>query len=274
MIGKILGGIIGAVCAGPWGAVIGATIGHYSVDAMKDAPAASGGASANFSSPLVLICEAAAKIAKAKGVITRAEIDELEQIFAELNLSPESRKKAIYYFRSAKNSPRKIESIAAEFAEKFPSAESRQAFLQILLRIALSDGSMQAEEFEALKKTCRALGLDPSILSGFYSGGQRRAQGSSAGSNSSSSNSRSSYSGSRAGPYTAYSQELAEACAVLGVKPGAPLDEIKSVYRKKCKDLHPDVLRSKGLGEFAMKAIEAELVRVNEAYDKIMKSRR
>ena len=256
------------MCAGPWGAVIGATIGHYSVDAMKDAPAESGGgrASANFGSPLVLICEAAAKIAKAKGVITRAEIDELEQIFAELNLSPESRKKAIYYFRSAKNSSRKIESIAAEFAEKFPSADSRQSFFQIMLRIALSDGSMQAEEFDALRKMCLALGLDPSILSGFYSGGRRRAQGSASGSSAGSNSS----SGSRTG----YSRELAESYAVLGVKPGAPLDEIKAVYRKKCKDLHPDVLRSKGLGEFAMKAIEAELARVNEAYDKIMKSRK
>ena len=43
MIGKIIGGVIGAMCAGPWGAVIGATIGHYSVDAMKDAPAESAG---------------------------------------------------------------------------------------------------------------------------------------------------------------------------------------------------------------------------------------
>lgn len=268
------------MCAGPWGAVIGATIGHYSVDAMKDAPAESGGgrASANFGSPLVLICEAAAKIAKAKGVITRAEIDELEQIFAELNLSPESRKKAIYYFRSAKNSSRKIESIAAEFAEKFPSADSRQSFFQIMLRIALSDGSMQAEEFDALRKMCLALGLDPSILSGFYSGGRRRAQGSASGSSAgsnSSAGSRSSYSNSSSsGSRTGYSRELAESYAVLGVKPGAPLDEIKAVYRKKCKDLHPDVLRSKGLGEFAMKAIEAELARVNEAYDKIMKSRK
>ncbi|MBR4597039.1 MAG: TerB family tellurite resistance protein, partial [Opitutales bacterium] len=245
------GGVIGAMCAGPWGAVIGAAIGHFSVDADKKEPGGEGGGNA-----LLLICEAAAKIAKAKGVIKREEIDEIEQIFRELNLSEASRQKAIGYFRNAKNSSRPIESIAFEFAQTFPSAESRNTFLQILLRIALSDGSMQAEEFEALKKVCKALAIDPSVLDGFYSGGQYR-----------------SYS-SRENTYSAPSGDLAEAYAVLGAKPEATTAEIKNIYRKKCKDLHPDVLRSKGLGEFAIKAIEAELAKVNEAYDKIMKSRR
>ena len=247
------------MCAGPWGAVIGATIGHYSVDSKNGGSARRGESGAGGESlALPLICEAAAKIAKAKGVIKRAEIDELERIFAELNLSPANRQKAIGYFRNAKNSARTVESIAAEFARIFPSIESRRTFLQILLRVAVSDGSMQAEEFEALKKVCRALSIDPSVLDGFYSGG-----------NSSSRRAADSGSG-----YSTCSGELAEAYAVLGVKPGAAAEEIKNVYRKKCKDLHPDVLRSKGLGEFAMKAIEAELARVNEAYDKIMKARR
>ncbi|MBO7521904.1 MAG: TerB family tellurite resistance protein [Opitutales bacterium] len=257
MIGKIIGGVIGAVCAGPWGAVIGATIGHYSVDKNNGDAAQSGAGGAAGGNPaLFLVCEAAAKIAKAKGVVKREEIGEIEKIFRELGLSQASRQKAIGYFRNAKNSARPVEDIASDFARIFPSIESRRTFLQILLRIALSDGQMQAEEFEALKKVCRALGIDASVLSGFYSGGSSRSA-----------------SGSGGG-YSRPYEDLAQAYAILGVKPGASTDEIKTVYRKKCKDLHPDVLRSKGLGEFAMKAIEAELAKVNEAYDKIMKARR
>lgn len=245
MTGKIIGGIIGAMAAGPWGAVLGAAIGHFSVDSKKNAHT-------EKNQFLILTCEAAAKIAKSKGVIKKEEIAELESIFRELNLDGEARARAIGYFRSAKNSARSLNEIAADFAFRFPSSDARQTFITVLIRIALADGALQAEEMRELRLACAALNIAPSILSGL--GGTR--------------NSSSSAHSSSA------SQDLAEAYAVLGVKPDASLDEIKTIYRKKCKDLHPDVLRSKGLGEFAMKAIEAELIKVNEAYERIMKARR
>lgn len=245
MTGKIIGGIIRAMVAGPWGAVIGATIGHFSVDSKS-------GEGAGQNQFLILMCEASAKIAKSKGVIKKEEIAELESIFKELRLDSEARKRAIGYFRSAKNSPRSLNEIAEDFAAHFPSLDARQTFITVLIRIALADGALQSEEMRELRMACAALNIDPSILSGL--GGDRRS--------SSSAHSSSA------------SQDLAEAYAVLGVKPDASLDEIKTIYRKKCKDLHPDVLRSKGLGEFAMKAIEAELVKVNDAYERIMKARR
>ena len=244
MTGKIIGGIIGAMAAGPWGAVLGAAIGHFSVDSKKNAHV-------EKNQFLILTCEAAAKIAKSKGVIKKEEIAELESIFRELNLDGEARARAIGYFRSAKNSARSLNEIAADFAFRFPSSDARQTFITVLIRIALADGALQAEEMRELRLACAALNIDPSILGGL--GGAGREQSSA---------------------YSSAGQELAQAYAVLGVKPDASLDEIKTIYRKKCKDLHPDVLRSKGLGEFAMKAIEAELIKVNEAYERIMKARR
>lgn len=242
MTGKILGGIIGAMVAGPWGAVIGATIGHYSVDSKNKE-------NKENNKFLFLICEASAKIAKAKGIIMKEEIDELEKIFRELNITGSTRIQAIDYFRNVKNTARPLSEIATEFASLYPSFDARQTFITVAIRIALADGSLQTEELRELRLACYTLNIDPSILDGLS--GARR--------------STSSYSAS---------QELTEAYAVLGVKPDASLDEIKKIYRKKCKDLHPDVLRSKGLGEFAMKAIEAELIKLNEAYDLIMKVRR
>lgn len=67
-----------------------------------------------------------------------------------------------------------------------------------------------------------------------------------------------------------YSSRLKTAYETLGLKPGATLREVKSSYRRKCKELHPDVLQNKGLGEAAMKALEAELRRVTEAYETIL----
>ena len=70
-----------------------------------------------------------------------------------------------------------------------------------------------------------------------------------------------------------YPNTLSQAYAALGLKPDASIREVKSAYRKKCKELHPDVLQNKGLGESAMKALEAELRRVTEAYETILEFR-
>ena len=50
---------------------------------------------------------------------------------------------------------------------------------------------------------------------------------------------------------------------VLGVKPGASQDEIKSAYRKLVKQYHPDQFRDNPLQELA----QEKLAKINEAYN-------
>ena len=68
--------------------------------------------------------------------------------------------------------------------------------------------------------------------------------------------------------------ELESAYATLGVSANAGDEEIKKAYRRRCKELHPDLMRSKGLGEIAVRALEQELSRVNDAYSTIKKYRK
>jgi DnaJ like chaperone protein len=49
--------------------------------------------------------------------------------------------------------------------------------------------------------------------------------------------------------------------------------EIKKAYRKKCREFHPDTLASKGLSEEFMDFAHKEIVKINEAYEAIKKSR-
>ena len=67
--------------------------------------------------------------------------------------------------------------------------------------------------------------------------------------------------------------ETREAFHLLGLQAGAPLDEVRSAYRRLAKEYHPDVIASRGLsGEFEDFAKE-KMRAVNDAYDQIKEAR-
>ena len=55
---------------------------------------------------------------------------------------------------------------------------------------------------------------------------------------------------------------------VLGIKPGASQDEIKSAYRKLIKQYHPDKFIDNPLKDLA----EEKMIAINEAYDALTKN--
>ena len=246
MKGKILGSLLGFFMGGPIGLLVGAALGHVFLD--MPAKAAEGRARFN-----ALVCIAIAKLVKADGRVAQSEIDEVERIFAELGLDGDERAAAIKAYHRGRNSPILLSETAAEFAREFPSDTARRAYMIILCRVALADGTLGAEETAMLEGVARLLGLR---LSDFV---VRQAEGGSGGGN---------FGG---GSGASRGGSLSEAFALLGVSPDASADEIKRAYRRKCKELHPDILRSKGLGEVALKALERELSRVNDAYETIKK---
>lgn len=257
MKGKLIGAILGGLAAGPWGAALGLAAGHIFDSA---ASAVSGAAKGNGTEagriPLSLF-SAISKLAKIDGQISEAEIDAIERIFRDLNFSSEMRSQAIDCFRRAKSDPHTFAEILPQLAADFSAPDAREAVFAILMRVAIADGYLKPEVENALCLAATALGVD---WRGAY-GGSHESGGGSQGS-------------SGGGSYGSGGVELAEAYAVLGVAPAASDDEVKKVYRQKCKELHPDTLRSKGIGEFAIKAIQNELCRVNDAYALIQKHRK
>ena len=243
MKGKLIGGILGAIFGGPWGAVIGASVGHFTIDNASKRKA-------EFSRFLELVCMAIAKVAKVDGTVTQAEINEAEAIFRDLNLDEDSRSLAIDAFRKAKKTSYSAVEIAKIFASEFSDLNWRNVFMVSVCRVAVSDGNLTAPELEQLRGIARALELN---LEDYISTGSRK---------------------SNSGTSTSSSlSELDEAYAILGVSRNASDDEMKKVYRQKCKEFHPDLLRSRGIGDAAIKVLEQELSRINDAYDTIKKYR-
>lgn len=255
--GKFLGGLIGVCCGGPLGLLAGLAVGHI-VDTFSStfSDAAGGGLAFAARERFVeYICEGISKIAKADGRVSELEIAEVEKIFAEAGFDSEMRSRAIGVFRASKATPDTLADVARRFAIAFPKYEFRENFFLMMIRVAACDGGINDSERSALVAAAEELGLNPANfpnLGGAYSGGNY---------------------GSYAGGAQTASAELSEAYGILGVEVGAPIEEVKKAYHGKCKELHPDVLRSKGVGEAAIKAVEAELKRVNDAYGLIKRSR-
>jgi DnaJ-class molecular chaperone len=57
---------------------------------------------------------------------------------------------------------------------------------------------------------------------------------------------------------------------VLGVKPGASVEEIRAAYKRRCLEYHPD--RVQHLGERLRAVAEDEMRRINAAYSTLVRS--
>ena len=60
---------------------------------------------------------------------------------------------------------------------------------------------------------------------------------------------------------------------ILNVPTTATDEEVKTAYREKCRNFHPDRIQAKGLPEEFISFAEKEMQRINLAYEQIRKSR-
>ena len=245
--GKLIGGILGAFFGGPIGIALGLAIGH-ACDSVAESSETSLAARSKF---IELACDGISKIAKIDGRVSESEIAEIENIFREMRLDEQTRQTAVGYFRRAKNSPETLADVARRFCAVFPNPIVRESFFIMLLRVALSDGEINDSEKQALLSAAAELGVNALKFPGLGESFGRE------------------YNGTGSAGMRVSRSELAEAYATLGVASDASFEEIKKVYHAKCKELHPDVLRSKGVGDYAIAAMESELKRINDAYSLI-----
>jgi len=235
--GKIIGGVLGSLL-GPLGTVVGVGIGHQ-FDKGADRLKVTGQAiQAAFFGCL-------AKMARADGQITQAEINAVEQIMVRFGYTGEMREQAIGIFRRAKDDPH----TAADYLNQLAGVvqfnpQIALTFIAALHAVAQADGMIHPDEREILLQAERAFRLPRGTVDAMLGG-------------------------LRGSPVSA----VENAYKVLEVSPDASDAEIKSVYRRKCVEFHPDKLASKGLPDEFMTYAHDQLTQINEAYDMIKKAR-
>jgi DnaJ like chaperone protein len=231
--GKIIGGVLGSFI-GPWGTAIGIGIGHQFDKGATRVQEAGMVMQVAFFGCL-------AKMAKADGTITQQEIHAVEQIIARLGYTPQMRAAAIEIFRKAKDDPH----TAADYLNQLASViqynrQIAMTFLAALHAVAQADGLIHPNEREILLQAERAFRLQPGTIDALLGG---------------------------------RTDNLDDAYKVLECTPDMSDAEIKTVYRKKCIEFHPDKLASKGLPKEFMEYANEQLAKINEAYDTIKKTR-
>ena len=272
MWAKILGGVAGMAVAGPFGAVIGAALGHAAengglgraglLDGLLGAGAhANGGpdlgparVAAMFGrrDEVFALCVVvlSAKLAKCDGPVSRAEVDAFKRTFRV----PEQAAADIgRLFDRARADPDGFEAYATQLGETFAdSPRILEDVLTGLFQIARADGPLTGRENHVLQVVSIKLRLDRAAWDR-ASGQASRAAGSGGGGS--------------------VGRVAEDAYAVLGVPRSAADDVLRAHWKGLVRRNHPDTLTGSGASSDQVARASAALARINAAWDSIKRER-
>ena len=254
--GKLLGSVAGFALGGPFGAVVGAAIGHAAEsggfgDMQFAIPGSGSFGPARIAALLgqrdqlfaVGVVVLSAKIAKIDGPVTRAEIDAFKRSF---RIPPEAVRDIGRLFDQARDSPESYEPYARQLGETFSDNRGMlEEVLVALFAIARSDRPVNLLERDALATVAVAFGLDRAAWD--------RASG--------------------AAPRRWSSDAEEDPYGVLGVSRETSEADLRATWKRLMRENHPDSLASRGVpAEFIARASD-KVARINAAWDRIKRER-
>lgn len=273
--GKILGIFFGFLFGGPFGALFGLFLGHQFDKARRLSQAGFRASSAFSGGPNQAERQAEffkaafsvmGHVAKAKGQVTKEEIQLASTMMTRMNLRGEQKRSAQDAFREGKSSGFPLHEVLERV--RISSAgrhDLLQFFLELQISAAFADGDLHPAERNVLHAIAKGLGFSAHQL-------DQRLQMQEAAF-------RFQREGGAGGWNNAYGQQpntadqISDAYKVLGIEDGAESKEVKRAYRKLMNEHHPDKLVAKGLPPEMMEMAKEKAQDIQAAYDLIKKEK-
>jgi DnaJ like chaperone protein len=241
--GKGIGGLIGAVIAGPVGSLLGVLVGHQFDQSVGGRRGSVREISRLF---FETTFEVMGQVAKVDGRVSR-------RIMQGMRLTEPQVQSAIEHFTRGKRADYPLAARVAALAAQLGShGDLARAFVQIQLQAAIGAGNVGADKRQVLWRVANALGVSRAELAQLEAMVRGFERG--------------------AGQPTP-AQSLDEAYKVLGVTPQASNDEVKMAYRRLMSQHHPDKLVARGLPQSMSGVAEQKTHEVRTAYEQIKTQR-
>lgn len=180
-----------------------------------------------------------AKMAKADGRVTKAEVTAFREVFL---IPPEEEANAARVFNLARQDVAGFDTYARRIKAMYGDDEGPLCdLLEGLFHIAVADGVYHPKEDDFLHKVARIFGFDERRFRGVRAQFVDEAE---------------------RDPYD-----------VLGVDPDAPMEEVRRIWRQLVRETHPDQMMARGVPEEAVKLAERRMVAINRAWEEIQSRR-
>ncbi|MEF1289030.1 co-chaperone DjlA [Vibrio sp. M260118] len=279
IFGKILGAFFGFLFGGPLGAVFGLFIGHQFDKArrLRQAGFNSGfGSGPSQSERQEEFFKAAfavmGHVAKAKGQVTREEIQLASVMMDRMNLHGDQRKAAQDAFREGKESDFPLETVLERVRISSGGRfDLMQFFLELQISAAFADGDVHPSERSVLHKVARGLGFSSDQLEQRLRMQEAAFRFQQGGFGGQAGGGHSHQSGGH-WQQASTADQLSDAYKLLGVDSRADSKTVKRAYRKLMNEHHPDKLMAKGLPPEMMNVAKEKAQEIQNAYDLIKKA--
>jgi len=264
--GKIIGGSLGFLVAGPLGVLIGLYVGNqFDKGLIGLRPMSAEDQARTRDTFFDTLFSVLGHLAKADGRITPAEIAHAEGLMGKMGLSSDHRKKAIELFKLGAQSDFSLKSTMDNFVSVCGrQGNLKRSLLNYLIALAIADGELHAAEQQVLRNVAGHLGFSAALFDQLLAmiNAQSQFKGSSSGAGGHRSSGQSS------------ADQLKAAYTALGVQPSQSDAQIKRAYRKLTSENHPDKLIGQGMPEDMIKLATERTQEIRTAYEIIVASRK
>lgn len=235
LFGSLAGASLGWFTLGPVGAIIGLIVGHVAEESSSRSSQQNINTTARdgFIASLLVLMAA---VMKADGKVVRSELSFVKAYLVR-TFGEQKASEALLMLREILNQEIPVRDVCTQIKANVDYS-SRLELLHLLFEVAKSDGSIPQAELNVLQDIAKYLGLSATDYTSILN---------------------------------MYIESTESAYKILEISAEATDDEVKKAYRKMAIKYHPDKVSH--LGEEFQKTAGEKFRKVNEAYEKIKKSR-